>query len=394
MSTGLHERDILNQEYQTRLSRCVETASARGFEALVVFGLAPRRVGDLIYLAGHAPLMPGHPRRYSFKGRGYSALVIPIASKPALVVSTPFYEEDIRVDDIRHNNDMFREIARVVEEKGLVRADIGIVGMDILAVSLYRDLCAELPHARFFPADDVVMNMRAVKSEYELGLLRTGARIADEVGEELRKFLRPGLTERQAADFVVSNLRERGVADAFATCQSGARSRRPFDPVTSSDKVIEGGDMLHMEINGKYKRYMIDVCRSTVVGHISAEQRRTLEVALELLEVSVESTRPGIMAEELERIAGEVAQGYGLAKNFTSAYGGPGTYLGHAIGLGVDEPPVLAKGDRTILRPGMVLTIEPGIYNTEGGGCRIEDEVLVTETGYEVLNRYDRKWWE
>ena len=384
----------IDAEYRVRLSKCREIASMRGFGALIVFALAPRRVGDLVYLINHAPLMPGHPRRYSFKGRGYSALIVPLDSEPVLVVSTPFYEEDIRIDDIRHNNDIFLEIGKVASERGLAKADIGIVGMDILAVSLFGDLQAELPQARFASADDIVMNLRAVKSEYELSLLRRGAEIADEVGMRLRSFLKPGLTERQAADFIISNLREFGVSDAFATCQSGARSRKPYDPVVASDKVIEDGDMVHMEINGKYKRYMIDVCRSTVVGRISSEQKHILEVAKELLEVSIAHTRAGIMAEELEEIAGSIAVNYGLGQNFTAAYGGPGTYLGHAIGLGVDEPPVLAKGDKTILRAGMVLTIEPGIYNTPGGGCRIEDEVLVTQDGCLVLNKYDRKWWE
>lgn len=77
----------------------------------------------------------------------------------------------------------------------------------------------------------------------------------------------------------------------------------------------------------------------------------------------------------------------------TRAFGGPATYLGHAIGLGVDEPPVLAKRDKTVLIPGMVITVEPGLYQTGHGGCRIEDEVLVTETGTEILNTFDRRWW-
>jgi Xaa-Pro aminopeptidase len=338
--------------------------------------------------------MPGHPRRYAFKGRGYSALILPLDAEPILVVSTPFYEQDLRIRDIRHNNDIFLEIGRAIEGLGLSRADIGIVGMDILAVSLYRDLCAELPNARFFTADDIVMNMRAVKSEYEISRLRKGAEIADEVAKLLREHVAPGMTEREVAAFIISNLIERGVTDAFATCQSGERSRRPFDPVASSDKIIEDGDMVHMEINGKYQKYMIDVCRSTVVGKIRYEQRKILEAAKDLLEISIAHTKAGVIAENLERIAGEAATRYGLAGNFTSAFGGPGTYLGHAIGLGVDEPPVLAAGDKTTLRPGMVLTIEPGIYNTEGGGCRIEDEVLVTDDGCEVLNIYDRKWWD
>ncbi len=100
------------------------------------------------------------------------------------------------------------------------------------------------------------------------------------------------------------------------------------------------------------------------------------------------------MQKNLNLSQGEIALKHGLGANHTATYGGPGTYLGHAIGLSVDEPPCLAKGDKTILVPGMILTIEPGIYRTEWGGCRIEDEVLVTETGFEVLNQYGRRLWE
>lgn len=383
----------LQQEYADRMRRCVETAADRAFGALLVIGLAPRRVGDLQYLANHAPLLPGHPRRYTFKGRGISAIVIPVDSTPVLAVSTPFYEKDITITDIRFNNDLPLEIGKIVSEKKLEKADIGIVGTDILPLALYNDLIKELPACRFFPADDIVMNLRAQKSSYELSLLREGARISDIVSDEVRRFIVPGKTEIEVANLIIHSLTAYGVKGAFATCQSGVRSREPYDHVPASEKVIENGDMVHMEINGKYQGYMIDICRSTVVGDISKEQRSILNIALEMLEESIKATRPGIRAEELESVSGNIAIRYGLEKNHTAAYGGPGTYLGHAIGLGVDEPPVLACGDKTILKPGMVLTLEPGIYRTPWGGCRIEDEVLVTATGYEVLNRSERKWW-
>ena len=384
---------VLQQEYVDRMRRCVETAADRAFGALLVIGLAPRRVGDLQYLANHAPLLPGHPRRYTFKGRGISAIVIPVGSAPVLAVTTPFYEKEITIQDIRFNNDLPLEIGRIVAEKKLEKADIGIVGTDILPLALYNDLIKELPACRFFSADDIVMNLRAQKSSYELSLLREGARISDIVSDEVRRFIVPGKTEIEVANLIIHSLSSYGVKGAFATCQSGARSREPYDHVPASEKIIENGDMVHMEINGKYQGYMIDICRSTVVGDISKEQRNILNIALEMLEESIKATKPGIRAEELETVSGNIARRYGLEKNHTAAYGGPGTYLGHAIGLGVDEPPVLAYGDKTILKPGMVLTLEPGIYRTPWGGCRIEDEVLVTATGYEVLNRSERKWW-
>jgi Xaa-Pro dipeptidase len=383
----------LRNEYEQRIEKVRIEASNRGMDCLLIFGLAPRRVGDLMYLTGHQPMLPGHPRRYGFKGRGYSAIILPVEGNPCLLTTTPFYEKDLYISDVRYGDNLFEDIAREMNKRGLAKADIGIVGMDILAVALYNDLQKELYQARFFTCDDIVMNLRATKSPYELGILRTGAHIADEVALLLRDYLRPGLSEYNVYQFITSELSKRGVTGAFATCQSGIRSETAYELVFASDKIIDSGDMVHMEINGKLDGYMIDICRSTVVGKSSPEQIRILDLVLYMFDQVVAAMKPGITAQSLERITGKIALDNGFNKNHTNHYNGPATLLGHAIGLGVDEPPVLAEGDKTILRPGMVITVEPGLYNTGVGGCRIEDEVLVTENGCEILNNSGRKWW-
>ena len=383
----------LTREFKARLQNCFSLTADRGFDALLIVGKGPERVGDLLYLANHAPLLPGHPRRYSFKGRGHSFLILPLDKPPTLLVTTPFYEKEIVTQDIRFSNDLPRITGNVIREKGLSRADIGLVGTDILPLAIYQDLLKELPGVRFLPADDLVMNLRAVKSPYEIAQLRRGAEIADQVCKTVRESIAPGQTETQVGRLIVESLRHLGVDKPFATCQSGERSKEPYDHVPVSSKIIDDGDMVHMEINGRYNNYMIDVCRSTVVGRISPEQEKILNLAQEMLEQAIAKTRPGIRAEDIEEITGALALANGLGSNHTAAYGGPGTYLGHAIGLGTDEPPCLAKGDKTVIKAGMVLTIEPGIYRTAYGGCRIEDEVLVTCDGAEVLNKDTRKWW-
>lgn len=267
-----------------------------------------------------------------------------------------------------------------------------MVGSDILSVALYEDIRAECPNTRFYFADDLIQNIRAQKNEYELEIMRTGAQISDEVAAELRQFIRPGISERDVYAFITSQLQKRGVTGAFATCQSGERSEKVYY-TEASDRILQNGDFVHIEINGKYKDYMIDVCRTAVVGTISPEQRHVLDTTVEMLSESCKAVRPGVVAEDLEAIAGKIALREGFTSNFSLAYNGPQTYLGHAIGLSVDEPPLLMKGDLTRLIPGMVLTLEPGLYNTGLGGCRVEDEVLVTEDGFEVLNTYDRIWW-
>lgn len=383
----------LLQEYESRMFKTRAEAAKRGFEALVIIGMAPRRLGDLMYLCGHQPLLPGHPRRFAFRGRGCSAIVLPIVGEPVLLTTTPFYEKELFIKDVRYDDDLPANIAKTIEEMGLERTDIGIVGMDVVTAAVYQDIVRLLPRACLREADDIVMSLRAAKSPYEIDILRRGARIGDEVAELTRDFLRPGLTERQVYQFITSELTKRGVTGAFATCQSGYRSETAYELVPASDKVIEDGDMVHMEINGKLEGYMIDICRSTVVGKASERQIYVLETALKMLEESIAAMRPGVISEDLEKISGGIAVANGFTCNHTRTFNGPATYLGHAIGLGVDEPPVLAKRDMTVLVPGMVITVEPGLYRTGVGGCRIEDEVLVTETGTEILNLYDRRWW-
>lgn len=383
----------LEREYENRILNAKKEAVKRGFSGLLIFGLAPRRVGDLMYLCGHQPLLPGHPRRYTFKGRGYSVIVLPIDDEPCLLTTTPFYEKDLYIKDITYGDNLPEEISNAIRKYKLEKADIGIVGMDILSVSLFEDLKKELYTTRFFPADDIIMNLRASKSLYEIDIMRTGAAIGDEVAMLLKDYLRPGISEKDVYNFITSELSKRGVTGAFATCQSGWRSETAYDLTPASDKVIENGDMVHMEINGKYQGYMIDICRSTVVGNPNENQINILNTTLEMFEKSVSAMKPGITAESLERISGEIALRNGFVNNHTRSFNGPATYLGHAIGLGVDEPPVVAKGDKTFLVPGMVITIEPGLYKTGYGGCRIEDEILVTENGFENLNKSERKWW-
>ena len=383
----------LKIEYASRIEKVRDEAIKRGFSALIVYGLAPRRVGDLMYLTGHQPMLPGHTRRYNFRCRGASAIILPIEGDPVLLTTTPFYEKDLYISNVTYVDDLPAAIGERITQMGLAKADIGIVGTDILGVSLYRYLCKELTQVRFREADDIVMNFRAAKSCYELRNLRTGAEIADEVARLLRNHLRPGLTEWEVYEFITRELSKRGVTGAFATCQSGWRSETPYELEFASQKVIEDGDMVHMEINGKYQGYMIDVCRSTVVGRASAEQRRVLDVALKMFRNGAAAMKAGVPAEAVEKITGQLAYDNGFMHNHTRAYGGDATLVGHAIGLGVDEPPVLAYGDKTRLVAGMVITLEPGLYHTGVGGCRLEDELLVLPDGVEDLNHNNMEWW-
>lgn len=382
----------LAADVQRRWQACRHAVALRGGDGLLVVSRADRS-GDLYYLAGHRPGMAGHVTRGRLRGRGHGALWLPLEGPPVLMVTTPFYEggwtEQVRID-----TDFPRLVGETLRESGAGRASVGLVGEDILSVLLHREIVQHLPGVRWLPCDDVVMTARARKSPYEIACLRAGSAMADRVGARLRPFLRAGLRESEVAAFITGELLREGAQTAKATCQSGvARSGEPITYPVASSRVLEAGDMVHMEINGSADGYLIDICRSTVIGEASAAQRRLLELCLRMLEATIEATSPGVPAAQLCAVAGAVAAREGMAHHFAVDFGGPATYVGHAIGVGNDEPPILGLGDQTPLLPGMVLTPEPGLYRTSVGGCRIEDEVLVTETGCEVFTKVARRWW-
>ncbi|WP_226582247.1 M24 family metallopeptidase [Acuticoccus sediminis] len=386
----------MQEEYAGRVQRVRELAGMRGLEGVVVVGRAPDRNGDMLYLTGHVPMLAGHPSRFGVRGRGLGLLFVPTDARQGLhlAVTTPFHTGGHGVTDTVVNPNIVKGITEILQAAGMSGTNVGIVGMDVISAMTYRELERYNPTITFSQADDMVMNLRAVKSEAEMEALRVGSGWADEVGDLVRKLIKPGVTERQMAEFVIAEMTKRGATNGFATCQSGVtRSGEPFMAPPFSDRVMEDGDLVHMEINGRNNGYMIDICRSTVVGEPNDAAVHLLETVNTMLEVSIAAIRPGVLAEDLEKIANDVAVEAGYKANFAFGYGGAGTYLGHGIGLGVDEPPAICLGEKTYIRPGMVLTIEPGLYRTPAGGARIEDEVHVTETGCEVMTKLERRWW-
>ncbi len=384
------------EEMDARVRRAREIAGERGFDGLLIVGRAPDRNGDLLYLCGHVPMLAGHPSRFGVRGRGLGLLYVPTDHRvaPHLAVTTPFYVAGHGVGHTVVNPNIVQAATEILDALNCQGKTIGLVGMDVISAMTYAELLQYNPRIRFVEADDLIMNMRAVKSERELEALRIGSRFADEVGDLVRERIRPGVTENEIGAFIIAEMTKRGATHGFATCQSGVvRSGEPFMFPATSDRVMEDGDLVHMEINGRYEGYKIDICRATVVGKPHEGAVHLLETVNSMLAESIKHIKPGVLCEDLEAVASDIAEKAGYRGKFAFGYDGPGTYLGHGIGLGIDEPPVVAKGEKTYLKAGMVLTIEPGLYRTEFGGARIEDEVLVTETGYEVMTKLQRRWW-
>jgi Xaa-Pro aminopeptidase len=331
---------------------------------------------------------------YEQRGRGYCAIVIPVDQDETLLVTSPYYEPDVTVERVEVDTNLPRGIAKVLASYGLDSGERwGLVGEEFLPVLLYRDIEAVLPFCSFYFADDVLWSMRTIKDEMEQQILREAAKIADAGAETAMVAYRAGRTEQDVVNDIDRTLRSHGAQNTSLTCQSGVfRSGEPLMRPFATDRVLEPGDMAQMEIRGTYKGYGFDICRSAVIGPPSDEQRHMFETVERMLDTIIATAAPGVRAEELQHAIDEIAHAEGFDGYQSMRFGGPSTYCGHGLGVASDEPPVLFSGDRTILRPGMFLTPEPGLYRHPLGGLRLEDNILITATGCENLNT-TRRWW-
>lgn len=259
-------------------------------------------------------------------------------------------------------------------------ARVGIEG-DFVTVDDFAAYRQALAQQELVSITGLVEALRMVKDADELALMRRAAEITDQAFQHVLGFIRPGVTEREVAlelEFTMKRLGAQGLA--FETIvASGERSSLPHGQPT--DRVIRQGDLVTMDFGALYQGYCADMTRTVMVGEPSAKQREIYEIVLEAQKRGVAACRAGITGKELDEVCRSYIREKGYGENF-----GHGT--GHGVGRFIHEgPKVNARGEQDVLQAGMVVTIEPGIYLPGWGGVRVEDMVVVTETGCEVLSK-------
>ncbi|MEN3002642.1 MAG: Xaa-Pro peptidase family protein [Armatimonadota bacterium] len=228
-----------------------------------------------------------------------------------------------------------------------------------------------------------VEKMRLIKDAFELERIRAAVAIADAAFAHVQRMLQPGVAEWDLAMEIDFYIRRQGAYPAFETLVvSGERSALPHGKPT--ERKLERGDFMTLDFGARYQGYCSDLTRTVVIGNASKEHRRIYYAVLEALERSLAAIRPGKTGRAIDKVARRTLEKHGLADYFRHS-------LGHSLGITVHDGVGFAPRERTKLQPGMVLTVEPGVYVPGFGGVRIEEDVLVTETGCEVLSRSPRE---
>lgn len=255
-----------------------------------------------------------------------------------------------------------------------------------LTVSAFEALRGRIGGAAtLHPSSGVVEELRMRKTPDEIARIKAAASISSRAFDRIRRTVRPGLRERDVAFLLEQTFRELGAdAPAFETIV-GSAENGALPHARPGDRALERGDMIVFDFGARAGGYCADISRTVVIGEVSVEQRRAIQAVQDAQAAAIAAMRPGITADAIDRIARRsVEEAVGPERAF-------GHGLGHGIGLEVHERPQLSQRDRTALAAGMIITVEPGVYVPGWGGVRIEDMVLITESGHEVVSSASRE---
>ncbi len=246
-----------------------------------------------------------------------------------------------------------------------------------ISVADFEKLKKVLPRAKFVDATRVLQRRRAVKSADEITKMRAASDLNVEIWKDARRMFRAGMTEREMAGIIRSMMYERGDGEAFDTIVCVGANAAECHHVPDGT-VWNGRDGVLVDMGVKLGGYCSDMTRNIPPKRRSALYRKVHDLVLKANRAAIAAVKPGVTGKALDKIARDVIKAGGFGKCF-------GHSLGHGVGLEIHEPPYASKKSDWTLKPGMFVTIEPGIYLEGNLGVRIEDLVLVTETGCEVL---------
>ncbi len=322
-------------------------------------------------------------RRYMTGFTGTAGVVL-ITLEHAVFITDFRYTEQandqIKGYEIIEHKGLLKEVASQVERLGIKRLGFEKEHMTYDTYESYRNEVT----SEFVPLSGLVENLRLIKTDEEINILKEACQIADEAFEHILGFIKPGVKEIEVSNELEFFMRRKGAASSsFDTIvASGFRSALPHG--VASDKTIESGELVTLDFGAYYKGYCSDITRTVAVGEINDKLREIYDIVLAAQLKGVEGLKPGITGAEADALTRDYITEKGYGQYF-------GHSTGHGIGLDVHEGPGLVSRNDKPLEPGMVVTVEPGIYIPNVVGCRIEDDVLITEDGFEKLTHSSKE---
>lgn len=316
-----------------------------------------------------------------FTGTSSYLLITLLADKHFLITDFRYKdqaeEQAKNFEIVVQGTSLFQTLGELFNKHGIKKVGLD---KDDITLAMYEGIKEHVPDATFFSVQDPCVEIRKIKEPEEIKLIKKAVEIADKAFLHILEYIRPGLTEAEVAlelEFFMRRLG--GTRNAFDTIlASGKRSALPHGVATN--KTIQAGDIVTMDFGTVYQGYHSDLTRTIILGTPDARQQEIYDLVLKAQEDVFKQIQPGMRGSEADSLARNIIKEAGYGENF-------GHGLGHGVGLEIHERPRLSLCDETILEPGMVVTVEPGIYLSGWGGVRTEDMLVITPDGCERLTR-------
>ena len=348
--------------FESRRNKLHKLLRATGADALLITNFT-----NVTYLTGFTG-----DDSYLLVTRSREVLVSDERYTTQLEEECPKLNREIRAPGAK----MLQSVTKLVRRAKVSRLAVESTSM---TVGFHDRLTAALPKVDLVRADSLVEQLRMIKDRHEIAATRVAIDQARRAFEVIKATLTPDQTEKQVAAEHEHAMRRFGARGCSfpPIIAAGARSALPH--ATPTDARIGGSDFVLVDWGACEELYASDLTRIIVTGKISPKLRKIYRVVLKAQVSAIRAIRPGVTCQRVDGVARNIIAKAGFGKHF-------GHGLGHGLGLDVHENPRLTRGSDTELKPGMIVTVEPGIYLPGWGGVRIEDDVLVTRDGHEVLS--------
>jgi len=249
-----------------------------------------------------------------------------------------------------------------------------------LTFSQYNEIKEYTKRIKLVPSKGIIEYYRGLKTQEEVEKIQKAIVVAEKAYLSLKKRIQTGVSEKYLADMLEFEIRKQGgQRSSFETiCAAGSHASQPHARAT--DRKIQENEVVLVDWGATVQSYKSDLTRVVFKDRISRKFERIYQIVLDAQRLAIERVKPGVMAKQVDCAARSYIESKGYGECF-------GHGLGHGVGLEVHEYPVINKRSKEVLEAGMVFTVEPGIYIPGWGGIRIEDIVLVTKDGCNVLSQ-------
>lgn len=278
---------------------------------------------------------------------------------------------------VEHGKKMTDTLQQILSENNICRLGIEQNHVSFATYSRYQ---SALEGIELVPVSNSIENLRMIKEEEELAIMREAAQLVDRTFTHIIPFIKRGVSEQDLALELEWFMRKHGAtSSSFDTIvASGERSAWPHG--VASPRIIQGNEWITFDFGAFYNGYCSDMTRTVIMGKPTDKHCEIYNIVLEAQLNTLEHIRPNMTGCEVDALARDIIKGYGYGDQF-------GHSTGHGLGMEVHEYPTLAFDSDTVLEPGMTITVEPGIYIPGFGGVRIEDDIVITADGIEILTK-------